>query len=94
MVTLTVNLPDKVKALAESRASAAGYADVSEYLVRLIEAEASASSGDAESSTDDHLEALLLCRIDGIGVEMDAADFQQLRRKLADQLDGDAESGA
>jgi hypothetical protein len=83
MTTLTVNLPDKVKALAESRASAAGYADVSEYLARLIEAEASASSLDSESNSDDQLEALLLARVDDNGVEMDAADFQRLRKKLA-----------
>jgi hypothetical protein len=79
MATITVNLPDDLKGLVESRASAAGCADASEYLAGLIEAEAGASS-------DARLEALLISGVEGPSVEMDAADFDQLRNKLSDRF--------
>lgn len=82
MATLTVQLPDDVKGLAEARAAEAGYADVGQYLAELIRGDTAAGPADLTVDSDDALEALVLGRLDGPSVEMDEADFRQMRQKL------------
>ena len=89
MATLTVHLPDDVKSLAEARAAQAGCADVGEYLARLVRGEAAGGPAGLAVDADDALESLLLGRLCGTPVEMDAADFQQMRQKLDNTLGPD-----
>jgi hypothetical protein len=86
MATVTIQLPEDVKALAESRAAAAGCADVGEYLAHLIRGEAAAGPEGLTVGSDGELEALLLRRLDGPSVEMDEADFQRIRQRLHERL--------
>jgi hypothetical protein len=88
MSKLTVTLPDDVKALAEARAAESGCADVAEYVARLIRGDAAGAPGGLIIDSDEQLQALLLGRIDGPFVEMDASDFQRMRDKLKARLDG------
>jgi hypothetical protein len=82
MATLTVELPDEVKALAEARAAEAGCADVGEYLARLIQSEAVGGPSGLSIDSDEELEALLRNRLNGPTLEMDAADFRRMRAAL------------
>ena len=93
MATLTVHLADDVKSLAEARTAEAGYADVAEYLTRLIRGEAAGAPQGLELDSDADLESLLVARLGGAsgdeaGVEMNEQDFQQIRAKLTARLDG------
>ncbi|MGB7158642.1 MAG: hypothetical protein WBD40_11285 [Tepidisphaeraceae bacterium] len=87
MATLTVHLPEDLKTLAESRAAAAGCADVGEYLAQLIRGEAAAAPGGLVVDSDEQLEALLLRRLDGPSVAMDGADFDRIRARLRARID-------
>ena len=86
MSQLTINLPDHIRALAETRATEAGCADVSEYVSLLIRAEAAGAPVGLEIDSDEQVEALLLTRRDGPFVEMDDADLKQIRQKVEAQL--------
>jgi hypothetical protein len=86
MATLTVNLADDVKSLAEARSAQAGYVDVAEYLTRLIRGEAAGSPQGLEVDSDEAIESLLLSRLGSTGMEMDEADFRQIRAKLSARL--------
>ena len=57
MARLELNLPDRVKAAAEERAKAAGYASVDDYIAGLIEA-------DDLAPISDELEAEILKGLD------------------------------
>jgi hypothetical protein len=91
MATRTVRLPDDVMTLAEARAAEAGCADVGEYLARLVRHEASGGPAGLSIDSDEQLEALLLGRLDGPSVEMDAADFRRMRKRLEARLGPDPE---
>jgi hypothetical protein len=50
MATLQINLPENIKAAAQTRAAAAGYASVDQYIASLIEADELAPlSGEMEA---------------------------------------------
>jgi hypothetical protein len=87
MATLTIQVPEEIKALAEARAAEAGCADVGEYVARLISGEAAVAPEGLSVESDAMLEALLLRRLDGASVEMDEADFGRMRSALRDRLD-------
>jgi hypothetical protein len=87
MPTLALSLPDDVRALAEARAAEAGCADVGEYVARLIRGEAAGAPAGLSVDSDEQLQALLLARADGPFVDMDAADFRQMREKLKSRVD-------
>jgi hypothetical protein len=89
MARLTLTLPEDVKALAEARAAEEGCADVGEYVARLIRGEAAGAPQALTVDSDEQLEALLKDRVDGPFVETNAADFQRMREKLKDRLDGE-----
>ena len=86
MSSTSVQLPAEVKALAEARASSAGYASVADYVVHLIRGEAAASPEGLSIESEEQLETLLLSRLDGRSTEMDAADFERMRAKLSARL--------
>lgn len=88
MATLTVS--DNVKAEVEARAAAEGFHNVEQYLKALLEAENAGAPPTQTVESDDQAEALLLTRLDGPEVEMDAADFARMREKFRDRLDGPA----
>ena len=92
MATLEVELPDDVKALAEARAAESGCADVGEYLADLVRGEAAGAPEQLSVDSDQQLESLLLRRLDGEEIEMDAADFRRMRERLRARLDSDAGS--
>ena len=97
MATLTIHLADDVKSLAEARAAEAGYADVAEYLTRLIRGEAAGAPEGLELDSEADVESLLVARLNGAGgdeagVEMNEQDFQQIRAKLTARLDGHSEA--
>jgi hypothetical protein len=87
MATSTVKLPEDVKALAEARAAELGYADVGEYVARLIRGEVAGGPDGLTIDSDAQLEALLHGRADGPWVDVDAADFKRMRAKLEARLD-------
>jgi hypothetical protein len=93
MTMLTVNVPDDVKALAEARAAEAGCSDVGEYLVQLIKGDAAGGPAGLSVDSDDDVEAMLLARLDGPSVEVDAADFQHMRDRLKARLGGSTQPG-
>ena len=75
MARLNVNLPDHLRATAESRARAAGYASVDEYIAGLIEA-------DNVAPISDELEAELLKGLDsGASVEITPEYLAYLKRR-------------
>jgi hypothetical protein len=81
MATISVQLSAELKALAEARASAAGCADVAEYLAQLIRGEAASAPEGLSVNSDEELEALLLGRLQGPSVEMTDADFDAIRQR-------------
>lgn len=90
MATLKVELPDDVKVLAEARAAEAGCANVGQYLADLVRGDAAGAPPQLTVDSDQQLESLLLQRLDGEPVEMNAADFEQMREKLGARLRGGA----
>ncbi len=78
----SLNLSENIKALAEARAAERGHSTVEEYVEELVRTDA----GDAEEFDKD-LERLLLERVDGPFVEMDASDFAQIRQKFQAYVD-------
>ncbi len=87
MVTLSISLPDDLKAQAEAWATAGGFASVEQYVQALLRAEVSGAPAGLSVDDDDAVESLLLSRLDGESVEMDAADFAQMRAKLTALID-------
>ena len=86
MATLTVTLSDEVRDLAQAKARAAGFADLGEYVAEIIRYETMGGPPGLHVETDAELESLLASRLDGPSIVMDAADFQQIRRKLEARL--------
>ena len=82
MATLTLQVSDELKAMAEARASEAGFKDLGEFVAQLIMDEAAGAPDRLTINSEDELNKLLQARATGPFVEMDAADFQQIREKL------------
>jgi len=84
MVTLQLNLPDRLKAAAEERAAAAGYASVDDYIASLIEA-------DEMAPISDELEAELLKGLDsGVPVDITPEFLANLKRRARASRDNAA----
>jgi hypothetical protein len=89
MAALKINLADDLRTRAQARALEEGFDSVEQYIEAMVVADL---AGPAMS--DDELEALLLSRIDGPTVIMDADDFKRIRQKFQDWCDqGRPESG-
>lgn len=86
MANILISLPDDLKAQAEARAAESGCASVEEYVEQLVQRDAG-----GEVEFDEELEQLLLQRMDGPFIEMDATDFAQIREKFRRYLDGQPE---
>jgi hypothetical protein len=86
MATLTLQLPAKVKTLAEARAADAGFEDVAQFVTQLIVSEATGAPEGLTIDSNDDLVTLLASRIDGPFVEVSAEDFRQMRKKLQTRL--------
>lgn len=84
MATLSFNLSDELKAIVQARAAESGFATIEQYVEYLVRDD----SGEREVDPD--VEALLLARADGPSVEMDSADFANMRAKLKARLDAQA----
>ena len=82
MAALNIHLADDIRARIESKAAESGFANVEAYVEAMLVAEA-ASPG---RISDHELAALLRSRANGPFVDMDEADFQQMRRKLEKRL--------
>ena len=75
MATSTINIPDHVKKLAESRAVLSGFAGADEYVQSLILA-------DAGEPIDAVLEIHLLRALEQPSIEMTPADWDAKRQHL------------
>ena len=82
-----LNVSDRLKSRVEAQASAEGFADVEEYLLWLVDGTDYTAPPQRTVNSDEGLEALLLERIGGPSVPMDAADFAQMRTKFQKELD-------
>ena len=81
MSTLQISLPEHVKAVADEQVARGDYADHSEYVCHLIEAD-ERRRGQAE------LETLLLARVqDERTIEMDEGDLQRMRDEFQRRID-------
>jgi hypothetical protein len=89
MATVSLNLPDDLRARAEARAAESGFATVEQYVEQLVRTDADA--GDVDE-VDEDLERLLLDRLDGPGMEVNREDFQRMRAKLQARLDSQAKA--
>jgi plasmid stability protein len=86
MATLTLNLSDELQKLAEMRAAATGYASVADYLASLIEGEAAGAPERLAMDSNEQVESVLLSRLQGSSVPMNADDFRGMREKLTAQI--------
>jgi hypothetical protein len=86
MATLTLQVPDSLKALAEARAAEAGFADLGQFVAQLIRGEATCAPDGMTIDSESELERILVYRAEGPFVEMDKADFDQIRDKLKKML--------
>ena len=87
MVTLSLSLPDDIKALAEARAADSGHARLEVDLDAFIRADAmneteSDVPPDVTVRTRDELEAKLLEGLQSPASDMTAADWQAMRREF------------
>ena len=77
MTSVTINLPDDLKRIADTRAAAAGYANVGEYVGALILA-------DASDPISPELEAHLLKALQTPAKEVSPDYWDAKREKLSD----------
>lgn len=87
MATLTFEFPDRLRAKAEARAAEAGFTDLAEFFSQILFCEIVGAPEAQTVRSDADLEALLSSRIDGPWVEVNTADFQQMREKFKASLD-------
>jgi len=82
MAALKINLADGLKGRLKARAKESGFDKVEQYIEAMVVADiAGPTVGEEE------IEALLLFRVGSPTVEMDRADFEQMRRKLRARID-------
>ena len=87
MSALNIELPDALRSRVQARATESGFDSVEEYVQALLLADATTGP----TVNDEQLELLLLSRVDGPFVDVDAADFKAMRVKLRARLEeGDA----
>ncbi len=86
MATLTLQVPDSLKAMAEVRAVEAGFSDLGQFVAQLIMDEAAGAPEHLTIDSEDGLNEFLQSRAGGPFVEMHAADFQRIREKLKSSL--------
>lgn len=79
---MSIQLTDDVRKRLESRAAQTGFASLHSYVEAMLRADA---AGGPLVDTE-HLEPLLLGRLDGPFVDADEADFQAMRAKLQARL--------
>jgi len=75
MTTLSISLPEELRAIVEEQIASGRYSDHSEYLRSLIRQ-------DQHRINQRQLEAELLARLQGESVEMDAADWKEIREEF------------
>ena len=76
MASLQLNIPDPIKATAEARAKAAGFASLDEYIASLIES-------DQAQPVDEELEAELLKGLDsGPPTDVTPKFWEDLKRRV------------
>jgi hypothetical protein len=82
MAAVRIDLADDVRSRIATRAAEGGFPSVEAYIEALLVADAA-----GPSMSDSAVEQLLLNRVNGPFVEMDDADFRQMREKLKDRLE-------
>ena len=82
MPALKIQLSEALRSRAEARATESGFDSLEAYVEALLLADATGG----KALGDEQLEALLLGRLDGPFVEVDDADFRQMRAKFDDRL--------
>jgi hypothetical protein len=90
MSALQLHLPAALRSRVEARAAEDGFETVEAYVEALLLADAAGGP----AATDEQLEALLLGRLEGPFVDVNAADFRQMREKLRARLDAGTEGDA
>jgi plasmid stability protein len=95
MTRLTLDLADDLSARLRTRAAETGHASVEDYVQALLRSEAEAAATDEDFGAPEHLtvdsdEALeaRLREADGPATEMTPADWQDVRREVAQRLSG------
>jgi antitoxin ParD1/3/4 len=80
MSTLQVSLPDRLKEIVDMQVASGRFSNESEYLCRLIE-------DDQRRHSQAEVESLLVSRVtDTRTVEMDAADWKQMRDEFGRRI--------
>jgi hypothetical protein len=87
MAALKINVSDDLKSRLHERAKSSGFSSPEHYVEAMVIADLA-----GPEMNDQQIEALLLSRIDGPFVEVDHADFEQMRRKLRKRLDAGGRS--
>jgi hypothetical protein len=77
MAALKINVSDDVHSRLKTQAKKNGFRTVEEYVETILVVDTA-----SPEMSDDELEELLLSRIDGPTVPMDAGDFQRIRDKF------------
>lgn len=75
MSTITISVPDDLRAKAEAEAARGGYVSIESYICALLRR-------DLEHDIDQDLEVELLKGLDSPAEEMNAGDWDQMRRDL------------
>lgn len=88
----SIQLPDDVQALARARAAATGHANIDEYVLALIRADAAADKQAAADEppgvapeTDEELEEMLLKRANSPSFEVTPEFWRDLRQRVSGQ---------
>ena len=75
MATITISLPDSLKAYIEERVSAEGFGTVSEYLRALVREQ-------QKRTAQQHLESLLAAGLQSEASEMTQEDWADIRAEI------------
>ena len=84
MTALNIHLDDKVRAWLETCAAANGFDTLQSYVEAMLRADAAGGP----LVDEEHMEALLLERLNEPFVDADDADLRQMRAKLENRLRG------
>lgn len=82
MTTLNISLPEDLRAVVDAQVSSGRYSTHSEYLRTLIRQ-------DQDRLARQRLEDLLLARLEGDSVEMDAEDRKAIRQEFLRRVKAD-----
>lgn len=78
MTAMSIQLPDDLRSRLEARAAENGFADLQTYVEAMLRVDAIGGP----RMDGEQLESLLVKRLGGPFVEMDAADFRRMQEKL------------